>query len=78
MSETFIDPVVAEIHAVRAAMLELVGGDIATLMRQVADRQEQSGREIIRTPLQQHSGPLDAPQWPMTAPGEQSHGSSGV
>jgi hypothetical protein len=51
MAERFTDPVVAEIHAVRAALLEAAGGDIATLMRQVAEHQEHSTRRVIRQPL---------------------------
>lgn len=51
MPEKFIDPVVAEIHASRAALLEAAGGDINTLMQQVADRQQSSNRRIIREPL---------------------------
>ncbi len=43
MSDRFEDPVVAEIHATCAAMLEAAGGDIRLLMKQVAERQRQSG-----------------------------------
>jgi len=50
MSDRFVDPVVAEIHANRAAMLQAAGGDIVELMRQVAERQERSGRRVIRAP----------------------------
>ena len=39
MSEKFIDPIVAEIHAIRAAMLEAADGDIGLMMQQVAERQ---------------------------------------
>jgi len=55
MSEIFIDPVIEEIHAVRAAMLEAAGGDIGVLMQQVADRQERSDRSIIREPLRNNA-----------------------
>lgn len=51
MADRFIDPVVAEIHAIRSALLEAAGGDIAVLMRQVAQRQEHSTRRIVREPL---------------------------
>lgn len=51
MSDGFVDPVVAEIHSTRAAMLEAAGGDIRVLMQQVADRQRRSNRRIIREPL---------------------------
>lgn len=47
----FDDPVVAEIHAIRAAMLDECGGDVKELMRRVAQRQRQSGRRIISEPL---------------------------
>ena len=47
MSSTFVDPVVAEIHMVRAAMLDTAGGDIDLMMRQVAERQSRSGHPII-------------------------------
>jgi hypothetical protein len=51
VSEKFLDPVVAEVHATRAAMLEAAGGSIAELMQQVADRQRRSQRQIILEPL---------------------------
>ncbi len=51
MPEKFIDPVVAEIHASRAALLEAAGGDIHILMHQVAGRQQCSNRSIVRAPL---------------------------
>jgi hypothetical protein len=60
MSDRFVDPVVAEVHATRAAMLEAVGGDVAELMRQVADRQQRSHRQIIREPLRTRPEPPDA------------------
>ncbi|MEI8371726.1 MAG: hypothetical protein WCJ35_02710 [Planctomycetota bacterium] len=49
--DRFVDPVVAEIHASRAAMLKAAGGDIDVLMQQVADRQQLSNRRIIRESL---------------------------
>ena len=57
MPDRFIDPVVAEIHATRAALLEAAGGDINILMQQVADRQQSSNRKIIREPLCNRTGP---------------------
>jgi hypothetical protein len=60
MSDKFVDPVVAEVHATRAAMLEAVGGDVAELMRQVADRQQRSHRQIIREPLRTRTEQPDA------------------
>jgi len=48
MSDNLIltDPVVAEIHATRAAMLEAADGDIGLLMQQVAERQRKSKHRI--------------------------------
>ena len=51
----FDDPVVAEIHAIRAKMLVDCGGDIKELMRQVAARQKVSGRRVITAPLQKRT-----------------------
>jgi len=51
MSDRFFDPIVAEIHAARAAMLEAVGGDIQVLMQQVSDRQCRSNHRVIHEPL---------------------------
>jgi hypothetical protein len=51
MSDRFVDPVIAEVHATRAAMLDAAGGDIRVLMEQVADRQDRSNRRIVREPL---------------------------
>lgn len=60
MAERFADPVVAEVHATRAAMLESAGGNIATLMQQVADRQRRSSRRVIREPLRNRPEQADA------------------
>ena len=62
MVERFKDPIVAEIHAIRTALLEAAGGDIAVLMRQVAERQEQSKRRVVRAPLRGRTEPTDAPE----------------
>jgi hypothetical protein len=61
MSDKFLDPVIAEVHATRAAMLEAAGGNIAELMQQVADRQRESADRIIREPLRKRSEPGRAP-----------------
>ena len=58
--DKFDDPVVAEIHAVRAAMLEAAGGDIGLLMTQVAERQRESKRRIITQPFRNRTVPNDA------------------
>lgn len=44
------DPVVAEIHAIRAKMLADCGGDHQKLMEEVRERQKSSGRKIIAAP----------------------------
>lgn len=60
MSEPiFDDPVVAEIHAIRAALLHECGGDIKELMRRVAERQKQSGHRIITEPLRKRTKQTD-------------------
>ena len=51
MSNTYDDPVVAEIHAIRAAMLQAAEGDIQLLMQQVAERQRRSKHRIITQPF---------------------------
>ena len=44
------DPVVAEIHAIRAQMLAECGGDHAKLMEQVRQRENASDRRVIAVP----------------------------
>ena len=51
MSDRFVDPVVADVHATRAGMLTAAGGEIAELMRLVVDHQQRSHHPIIRAPL---------------------------
>ena len=60
MPDKFDDPVVAEIHATRAAMLEAAGGDIRNLMRQVAERQRKSKHQIITHPLRNRTDQISA------------------
>lgn len=60
MTEQFDDPVVAEVHAVRAAMLEAADGDIGVLMQQVAERQRKSQRRIITQPFRNRTEQNDA------------------
>jgi hypothetical protein len=47
---TYEDPVVAEIHAIRAKMLAECDGDHKRLMEETRRRQEASGREVITAP----------------------------
>lgn len=56
MPDVFDDPVVAEVHAVRAAMIDAADGDIRELMRQVVERQQGSKHRIITRPLRQRIG----------------------
>ncbi len=64
MSDKFEDPVVAEIHATRAAMLEAAGGDIRLLMQQVAERQRRSKHRIITQPFGNRTEQRVAPESP--------------
>ena len=66
MSDKFEDPIVAEIHATRAAMLEAAGGDIRLLMQQVAERQRRSKHQIITKPFRYRTEPGVAPESPTT------------
>jgi len=51
MSEPlYEDPVVAEIHAIRAQMLAECGGDYEKFMEGVRERQRASGRKVIPVP----------------------------
>ncbi len=51
MSEPlYEDPVVAEIHAIRAQMLAECGGDHHKLMEQGDERERASGRKVIPAP----------------------------
>jgi hypothetical protein len=45
------DPVVAEVHAVREALLDDCDGDLAEYRRRTRQRQAASGRRIITSPL---------------------------
>ena len=47
---TYEDPVVAEIHAIRAKMLAECGGDHEKLMEDVRQRQEASMRKVLTAP----------------------------
>ena len=57
MPEKFDDPIIAEIHAIRAAMLEAAGGDTGVLMQQVAGRQRKSKHRIITQPMHERTEP---------------------
>ena len=65
MSDKFEDPVVAEIHATRAAMLDAAGGDIRLLMQQVAERQRRSKHRIITQPFRDRTEQNDARELPI-------------
>jgi hypothetical protein len=66
MPDRFDDPVVAEIHAIRAAMLEAAGGDIRLLMQQVGDRQRKSKHRIVTQPFRHRTEQSVAPESPTT------------
>jgi hypothetical protein len=54
------DPVVAEIHAIRRALLGQCGGDMNEYRRRVRDHQAASGRQIITQPLKRRAEQSDA------------------
>ena len=54
------DPVVAEVHAIRQALLDECGGDMDEYRRRVRHRQAASSRRIIRSPLKKHTEQADA------------------
>lgn len=49
------DPIVAEIHAIRQALLAECGGDIMGYRRRARARQSTSGRRIIAVPFRQRT-----------------------
>lgn len=51
------DPVVAEIHAIRQALLDECGGDIDEYRRRARSRQAASGHRIITSPLKKRTEP---------------------
>ena len=78
MPDAFDDPVVAEIHAIRAAMLDAANGDIQLLMQQVAERQRRSEHRIITQPLRRRTEQSVAPESPTTrVPDGQSNPATG-
>ncbi|MBM4128276.1 MAG: hypothetical protein FJ247_13230 [Nitrospira sp.] len=54
------DPVVAEIHAIRKALLDQCGSNIDEYRRRVRDHQAASGRRIITRPLKTRTEQSDA------------------
>jgi len=54
------DPVVAEVHAIRKALLDDCGGDLAEYRRRTRERQAASGRHIITSPLKRRTEQSDA------------------
>jgi hypothetical protein len=60
MPDAYVDPVIAEIHATRAAMLEAADGDIRLLMQQVVERQRKSKHRIITRPFPHRTEPTVA------------------
>ena len=56
------DPVVAEIHAIRQALLDECGGDINEYRRRARERQSASGRQIITVPFRKRTEPKVEPE----------------
>ena len=54
------DPIVAEIHAIRKALLDECGGDMDEYRRRTRARQAASGRRIVTLPLKKGTEPSDA------------------
>ena len=59
MSKLSEDPVVAEIHAIRQALLDASGGDINAYRRLAEARQNKSGRRIISVPFRKRTEQVD-------------------
>ena len=72
------DPVVAEIHAIRQALLDECGGDITEYRRRARARQNASGRRIITVPFRRRTEQSVAPESPTArAPNGQSNPATG-
>jgi hypothetical protein len=68
MSEPlFEDPVVAEIHAIRAEMLAECGGDHRQLMERVDDHEKATGRKLIPAPPPARAGTKQSTMSPASA-----------
>jgi len=52
-SPIYDDPVVAEVHAIRAALLDDCGGDLAEYRRRTREHQSQSDRHVVTVPLKE-------------------------
>ena len=78
MPDIYEDPVVAEIHATRAEMLDAADGDIRQLMQQVAERQRKSKHRIITQPFRHRTEQSAAPESPTKRGSDsQSHSATG-
>jgi len=60
------DPVVAEIHAIRQALLDECGGDIDEYGRRARARQNPWGRKIITKPFRDRTARSVKPESPVT------------
>lgn len=67
MPSAYDDPVVAETHATRAAMLEAADGDIRLLMQQLAERQRRSHHAIITQSFRHRTEQTVLLEWPNEA-----------
>ena len=59
-SPIYDDPVVAEVHAVREALLDQCGGDLAEYRRRTRERQAASSRNVVTAPLNSRVAPSNA------------------
>jgi hypothetical protein len=72
------DPVVAEIHAIRQALLDACGGDMTEYRRRARARQAESRRRIITVPFRRRTEQGVAPESPASrVPDGQSNPATG-
>lgn len=72
------DPVVAEIHGIRQALLDECGGNINEYRRRAKERQNASGRRVITQPFRKRTGQSVAPESPIAhVPNEPSNPATG-
>ena len=72
------DPIVAEVHAIRQALLDDCGGDMDEYRRRIQERQAKSGRRIITSPLKKRPKQGVLPETPnLGVPDGQSNTATG-
>jgi len=62
MTDNPIDPIIAELRAVRDAHAARFGYDISAIFRDIRERQEKSGREYVRFPARRLDGQTTIPK----------------